>query len=230
MLRHDLFGTDFEAAGIKRSMKRISLFLAIIILGLKIQAQTDKDAVQILDAFSSKAKSAPSVSMKFDLVTVNQVEKTTDTLSGSVTLSGDKYRLELPDNIVFFNGESSWSYLPAEKEVTVTKPDKKDNSFQNKPSAVYSMYKTGYKNRLVEEKQNSWIIDLYPEDLKTDLMRIRLTIGKQQLNLINLEYRRKDGITSTLYVKEYNLTKKPAPDTFTFQKDKYSGVDVIDMR
>lgn len=211
-------------------MKRLSFLPIILLVCLKITAQTDNDAVKILDSFSAKAKAAPSISMKFDLVTVNQVEKTSDTLSGSVILSGDKYRLELPDNIVFFSGESSWSYLPAEKEVTVTKPDKKDNSFQNRPSAVFSMYKSGYKNRLIEEKQNTWIIDLYPEDLKTELMRIRLTIGKQQLNLVSLEYRKKDGITSTLYVKEYNLTKKPAPDTFTFQKDKYPGVDVIDMR
>ena len=79
--------------------------------------------------------------MKFNLVTVDQIENTADTLNGSVILSGDKYRLELPENIIFFNGESSWSYLPAEKEVTITKADKKDDSFQSRPSSIFSMYK-----------------------------------------------------------------------------------------
>ena len=41
-------------------------------------------------------RAAPSVSMKFDLVTVDQAENTKNTLTGSIILSKDKYRLELP--------------------------------------------------------------------------------------------------------------------------------------
>ena len=148
-------------------MKRIILSFSFLLLIISQSfSQSDKEAIRILDAFSAKAANAPSVAMKFNLVTVNQAESTTDTLAGSVILSKDKYRLNLPDNIIFFNGETSWSFLPAEKEVTITKADKKDNSFQNKPSAIFSMYKSGYKSRLVEEKTTSYIIDLYPEDLK----------------------------------------------------------------
>lgn len=231
MQRFYFFGTDFEEAGIKDPMKQKLYLLAIFILfSAGAFSQNDNAALQILDSFSAKAKNAPSISMKFNLVIVNQMEKTTDTLSGAVILSGDKYRLDLPENIIFFNGDASWSYLPAEKEVTVTKPDKKDDSFQNRPSSVFSMYKKGYKSRLIEEKPNSYTIDLYPEDLNTEIVRIRLVIGKPQLNLINLEYKRKDGIVSTLHVLEYDLTKKQAPETFIFQKEKYKDVDIVDMR
>ena len=59
--------------------------------------------------------------MKFKLITTNQTDKTNDTVEGSVILSKDKYKLDLPDNILWFNGETSWSYLPAEQEVTITK-------------------------------------------------------------------------------------------------------------
>jgi outer membrane lipoprotein-sorting protein len=211
---------------------KLKIFTLVSLLSLVIIAagQTDEAALKVLDSFSAKAKKAPSVSIKFDIVTDNQMEKTKDTLNGNVIISGDKYRLELPDNTVFFNGETSWSYLPAEREVTITKPDRKDDSFQNKPSAIFSAYLKGYKNRLIEEKADYYIIDLYPEDLKTEILRIRLKIGKPQLNLISLEYKRKDGIVNILHVKEYDLKKTPAPDTFTFSKEKYKGVDVIDMR
>ena len=104
--------------------------------------QNDQEAVKILDKFS-QCSGSPSVSMKFDLVTTDQMENTNDTLTGSIILSKDKYKLDLPDNIIWFNGETSWSYLPAEKEVTITKADKKDNSFQNRPSSIFSMYKKG---------------------------------------------------------------------------------------
>lgn len=201
-----------------------------LIRALLVSGQSDPQATRTLDSFSAKAFCAPSVSMKFSLVTVNQMELTSDTLKGSVILNKDKFRLELPDNIVYFNGETSWSYLPAEKEVTITKADRKDNSFQNRPSAIFSMYKKGYKCRLVEEKAGSWTIDLYPEDLKSDLTRIRLIIGKPALNLISLEYKRKDGIVSTLHVLDYNLTQKPAGDEFVFDASKHKDAEIIDMR
>lgn len=204
--------------------------LSLLFFSSDIFGQSDSQAFNILDKFAGKALQSPSVSMKFRLVTVNQAENSNDTLKGSVILTRDKYKLELPDNLVWFNGETSWSYLPAEKEVTINKADKKDNSFQSKPSLIFSMYKKGYKNRLIEEKPDSYIIDLYPDDIKSELIRLRLAIGKPQLNLISLEYKKKDGTIITLYVTEYNLKTKPDQNTFVFKPSDYKDVEVIDMR
>jgi outer membrane lipoprotein-sorting protein len=211
-----------------RPLASILFFLLLSIMNA--YAQNDQEAVKILDKFADNALKAPSISMKFKLITVNQTDNTNDTLEGSVILNKDKYKLDLPDNIVWFNGETSWSYLTAEKEMTITKADKKDNTFQSRPSLIFSMYKKGYKNRLIEEKSDSYIIDLYPEDIKSELLRVRLSIGKTLFNLISLEYKRKDGVISTLHVIEYDLTVKPAPDTFIFQTGKYKDIEVIDMR
>jgi outer membrane lipoprotein-sorting protein len=211
-----------------RSILPSLLFFHFLIANLS--GQQDPDALKILDQFSETAQKAPSVSMKFSLITNNQMEKTTDTLQGNIILSKDKYRLELPDNTIWFNGTTSWSYLPAEKEVTITRPDKKDNSFQSRPSAIFSIYKNGYKTRLIEETSKSYLIDLYPEDIKSDLIRIRLTIGKPLTNLIRLEYKKKDGVIITLLVKDYNLQNKPAQDEFTFQPSKFKDVEINDIR
>ena len=48
-----------------------------------LSGQNDPAAVKILDKFSSKALAAPSVSMKFILVTDRPAENTNDTLDGS---------------------------------------------------------------------------------------------------------------------------------------------------
>jgi len=208
----------------------LAILLLLNLVPESLIAQNDQEAVTILDKFSGNAQKAPSVSIKFDLVTKNLADNTTDTLNGSVILNKDKYKLTLPDNIIWFNGETSWSYLPAEQEVTITKANKKDNTFQTRPSMIFTMYKKDYKSRLIEEKADSYIIDLYPEDLKSDMIRVRLTLGKTLLNLISLEYKRKDGVISTLHVSEYNLTLKPTVDTFVFQADKYKGAEIIDMR
>jgi outer membrane lipoprotein carrier protein len=211
---------------------RIHIFIysAVLLLTLRANGQSDPEAIKILDKFSASALGAPSVSMKFELVTEDQMENTKDTLTGAVILSKDKYKLDMPDNITWFNGETSWSYLPAEKEVTITRADKKDHSFQNRPSSIFSMYKSGYKSRLLEERTDSYIIDLYPEDIKSDLLRVRLSIDKSMINLRSLEYKKRDGVVITLIVKEYNLKVKPDQEIFVFQPSKYKGVEIIDMR
>jgi len=209
---------------------RILLVSSILMLAFIASGQTDPAAVKVLDKFSSNALNAPSVSMKFKLVTDDLAENTNDTLTGSVIISRDKYKLDLENNMVWFNGDISWSYLIAEKEVTITRPDKKDKSFQNKPSEIFTMYKKGYKTRLIEEKPDSWVIDLYPDVLNSDLIRVRLTIGKVLSDLKKLEYKRNDGVVIAVVVREYNLKFKPDQETFLFSSEKYTGVEIIDMR
>jgi outer membrane lipoprotein carrier protein len=212
-------------------MKKVIFFVFMsILLTFNALSQNDPKAVKILDKFSSAASSAPSVSMKFMLVTVDQMQNTKDSLTGSVILSKDSYKLELPDNIIWFNGETSWSYLPDEQEVTITKPNKKDNSFQSQPSLIFSMYKKGYKSRLVEEKQDSYTIDLYPVDIKNDIIRVRLVIEKPSLVLKSFEYKKKDGIIITLLVNDYDLKVVPDQAIFTFPQGKYKDADINDMR
>ncbi len=210
--------------------KPVFTILISVLLMQLLTSQSDPRALSVLDKFSAAATSAPSVEMKFLMITNDQAENSTDTTTGTVLLSRDSYRLDLPDNIVWFNGEISWSYLPAEEEVTITKPDKKDNSFQSKPSAIFTMYRKGYKCRLIDDKADTWVIDLYPEDLKSDMVRVRLTIAKPSLSLRTLEYKRKDGVVVFIVVKDYNLTKIPQPGAFVFPAGKYSNAEVNDMR
>jgi len=214
----------------KISIPQILFSPIVFLLTQNAFGQNDQQAIEILDKFSANALAAPSVSMKFHLVTTDQKENLNDTLTGFIILNKDKYKLDLPDNTIWFNGETSWSYLPAEKEVTITKADKKDKSFQNRPSEIFSMYKNGFKSRLIEERSDSYIIDLYPEDIKSDLIRVRLSINKFQMNLKSLEYLKKNGTGIALHISEYNLKLKPEADVFIFRPEKFKGVEVIDMR
>ncbi len=211
-------------------MKTICASVAFLIIQFSLAAQNDAEAVKILDRFSRTALSAPSVSIKFDLETIDQMEGTDDKTTGSIIISKDRYRLELPENIIWFDGQTSWSYLPAEKEVTITRPEKKDDSFQSRPSAVFNLYKKDYKVRLLEEKESSYLIDMYPEKLDSDHVRIRLSIGKPAFDLKGIEYKYKNGVTVMLTVKDYDLKQVPDNITFTFPAGKYSGVEINDMR
>ena len=212
-------------------MKIRIIILATVLLRLTdASAQTDPEAVKILDKFSTNALSAPSVSIKFKLVNDDLAENLSDTLTGSAIISKENYKLDLPNNTIWFNGNESWSYLEAEKELTITRPDKKDNSFQSKPSSIFTLHKKGYKIRLIDENASSWIIDLYPEDTKSDLIRIRLTIGKTGTDLRRIEYKQNDGVQITVLVTDYSLKVKPDRETFQFRPEKYKDIEIVDMR
>ena len=211
-------------------MKRSSVILLTILLSKLATGQTDPEAVKILDRFSSNALSAPSVSMKFRLITANIAENSIDSTSGSIVMAKNNYMLELPGNITWFNGSVSWNYLLAEKEVTITRPDRKDDSFTSRPSSIFTLYKNGYKTRLLEENNSSWTIDLYPEDTDSELIRIRLIISKNSTFLTEAEYRRKDGVSIFLEVESYDLKTSYEQAFFTFNPKEHRGVEVIDMR
>jgi outer membrane lipoprotein carrier protein len=164
------------------------------------------------------------------VVTTDTQEGGTTTLDGTAVISGDRYRITLPDNEVWADMTAVWSYLPDVNEVTITEPDPDDDSFISRPSLLFTMYEEGYKIRLIEETTSEWIIDLYPEDIDVSLMRIRLEIGKSRYDLKSAEYKTKDGITVTLTADSYDLTFRPGKDYFTFNPADYKGVDIIDMR
>lgn len=211
--------------------KKMACALLISSLGMiSIFAQKDPEALKILDRFSSAALSAPSVSMNFDLITDDRVEDYRNTVPASVIISKDMYKLDLKDNIIWFNGKTSWNYLPVEKEVTITEPEKDDDSFLSKPSGIFTMYKKGFKVRLVDETAEVYTIDLYPEDIKSDYIRIRLGISKPSLDLKKLEYKNKNGLTVTLNIKDYDLSRKPDASVFAFNKKNYGNVEIVDLR
>ena len=211
-------------------MKKSFLFFWATVLSCGLFGQSDSEAIRILDKFSASAKAAPSVSIDFDLIYSDLLEGYSDTVSGTIVLDKDKYKLTLPDNIIWYDGTTSWSYLPDLYEVTVTEPGQTDDIFTGKPSMIFSAYKEGYKCRLVEETNNSYIIDLYPEDPKSDLIRLRLKLDKKDHKLLVFEYKRKDGFTATLLANRYDLSFIAGNGYFTFNKSDYQDLDIIDMR
>lgn len=211
-------------------MRKQTVILLLSLLTLTLSAQKDPEALQVLSDFSTKATTAPSVTIDFKLMTSDSQAGDVTSMSGSAIISGDKYKLELDDYNIWTDGSIVWNYLPDANEVTITETDPDDDSFITKPSLLFTLYEEGYKIRLVEQTTKEWVIDLYPEEITSDLIRIRLKIGKAQYDLNGAEYKTKDGITMTLIVDKYDLTFKPAADFFTFNPTDHKGIDVIDMR
>jgi outer membrane lipoprotein-sorting protein len=211
-------------------MNRSGLIFLLSLLTVAATAQKDPEAVRILSEFSRKATQAPSVKIDFSINAENEQDGESTTMEGTAVISGDSYRLTMADNIIWADGSAVWNYIPDANEVTITEPDPDDDSFMSKPSVLFSLYKEGYKVRLLDQNEREWIIDLYPEDIRVNLVRIRLSIGKRLYDLKSAEYRTKDGMNVMLTAEKYDLGFRPADGYFTFRPADYKGVDIVDMR
>lgn len=204
-------------------------FVIIFSSAAGVSAQKDPVAGKILEKFSVRALEAPSVTMIFSLTIDDALEGTNETIEGDIAISGNRYKLRIPDNIIWYNGKVVWTYTPDFEEVTISDPDTTGSLFITNPSALFSLYKEGYKYRLIEETSSGSVIDLYPEDIDTDFSRIRMLIDRVGL-LTETEYKRKDGITLYLRVTKYDLSKSYPDNWFSFNKLEYPNVEIIDMR
>ncbi len=211
-------------------MKKTGLVIVMALAAVAAFSQKDPEAVKVLSEFSRKAAAAPSVTIDYEILAYDAREDEETSLVGSAVISGDRYLVTLPDNIIRADGKAIWNYMPEVKEVTVTEPDPSDESFMSKPSLLFTMHEKGYKVRLLEQNAGEWVIDLYPESLEVNIVRIRLKIGKGQHDLRSAEYRTKDGMTLTMTVSKYDLTFRPPAGYFTFNPAEHKGVEVIDMR
>jgi outer membrane lipoprotein-sorting protein len=211
-------------------MKKTGLVTLLLLAAMAAFSQKDPEAVKVLSEFSKRAASAPSVKIDFDIVAYDAQEDQETELGGTVVIKGDSYMLTLPDNLIRTDGKAVWNYMPEVNEVTITAPDPSDVSFISKPSLLFTMHEKGFKVRLLEQNAKEWIIDLYPEDISTGLVRIRLAIGKSLYDLRSAEYKTREGITLTLTASGYDLTFRPPAGYFTFNPADHKGVEVIDMR
>ena len=207
---------------------RFILFFLIVISGT-LFGQKDPVAKSVLDKFSEKALTAQSVMLDFSLTVTDEVNSTTSESQGVLIVKGDMYKLDLPENIIWFNGTTIYTYAPEVEEVTVTEPDPDDEKFLSSPGLLFTLYRDGYKYRLIGESPDGYLIDLYPEEPVTEFSRIRLHITRNHL-LAEAEYKRKDGITMVITINNSDLTKKYPESFFNFDPGNYSEVEIIDMR
>lgn len=212
-------------------MKRFLSISLFCIITVSVFAQSNKSAESILDKFSETATSAPSISIDFKLTTIDEIESYIDTIMGSIIMKGDSYYLNTPDNTIWYNGTTSWSYYNDIDEVTISNLDEDDETFLTHPSLFFTAYKKGYRYQLSNETDSFYTIELFPEGENEYMVeKIAIVINKNDYSLHSLEYIRSDGYILKLQANSYILTKKVSQSDFTFNPSNYRSAEIIDMR
>jgi len=215
-------------------MKRILFFsFLLFVTSLNANAQEDKKAKSILDKLSAKTRSYSSIKTDFTYSLVNKDRKINTTQSWKLILKGDKYRLEMGDQIVISDGKTMWKVLKTDKEVEISKPAAGEDALN--PKNIFTMYEKGFRNKYVKEEKlgtkTVHIIELFPIVPKEkDYNSIRLFIDKNLLQVVKSEIRGKNGNLYTYDIKKF-VTNDPVEDAlFTYKSSEFPGFEVNDLR
>ena len=133
---------------------------------------------------------------------------------------------------VINNGATIWTYMKSENEVNISDNDPSEQEMS--PDKIYNMYKKGYKYVFLEDAVENGVpvnvIELSPEDRSNPIFKVRMYISKTDNSVKSWKMFKNNGNRYTFTIKQFTPNPAVTPATFAFDKAKYKGVKVIDLR
>ena len=211
-------------------MKIRTLLTSVLLLTILFAFGQAKDpkAVALLEEVSKKAKGYKSIKVDFSYTMENPKAKINEEKTGTLWVSGDKYRMSAAGQTVICDGKTIWTYIKESNEVQVNTLENKDDALT--PSKLLTSYNTNYKSKIIKSVDPAIeSVELIPNSRKNFTKAI-LGIDKAKKQVKSFTLYDKSGNTFTYKIKTY-LTDTPVTDAdFIFDAKKFPGVEVIDMR
>ncbi len=211
-------------------MKYITLSLAILLgtLGMASAQSRDAKATSLLEEVSKKARSHKSIKADFSYTMKNAKANIDEEKTGTLLVSGDKYRMTAAGQTVICDGKTIWTFIRESNEVQVNTLDNKDDALT--PSKLLTSYNASYKSKIVKSTDPAVeMVELTPTTAK-NFNRAILGIDKAKKQVKSFTLYDKSGNTFTYKIKSY-VTDTPVTDAdFVFDAKKNPGVEIIDMR
>ncbi|QDK77446.1 outer membrane lipoprotein carrier protein LolA [Spirosoma sp. KCTC 42546] len=213
-------------------MKKIALMLSLAFLVvLPALAQKDKRAQGILDAMSKQYKSLKSYQAAFTYTSAGAGAK--ESYKGDLTVKNEKFRLVLGGQEVFTDGKVMSTYIKESNEVNVQDYDASGNGELN-PTQIYTIYKRGFDYKFLKEQKQGGrtleVIELTPNRPKSPIATIQISVDKVDKSVRNWLIINKDGKKTSYTITKFTPNVNTPDSYFVFDKSKYPGVEVVDLR
>lgn len=213
-------------------MKKIiaCLLLAMSVLA-PATAQKDNRAKTILDAMSKQYQSLKSYQATFSFMTDGGGAK--ETLKGDLSVKGGKFRLKIGGQDVYNDGKAMYTYVKETNEVNVQDTDNSTASDLN-PARIYTIYQRGFIYKFLKEirqgGQTLEVIELTPEKKDAQVARVQISVDKATKSIKTWQITDKTGKRTTYTISAFKPNVSLPDSYFVFDKGKYPGVEVVDLR
>jgi len=213
-------------------LKKLGGLVIAIVITVAANAQYDTKAKVILQKVSTKYSSMKSYKVDFVNKLHSPLADINEETKGSIVIAGDKFRLDLGEQIVMVDGKTMWTYLKEDNEVNISDYDAEDSEMN--PAGIYKMWENGYKYRLLDQvaldgkKYN--LIELTPEDKSNQIFKVKLWIDVNNSTMKQWKMFEKSGNRYTYIIKTFKENVPTTSSTFKFDKAQHKGVIITDLR
>ncbi|MBS1950629.1 MAG: hypothetical protein OJF59_000850 [Cytophagales bacterium] len=213
-------------------MKRTVFSVLSVILSHVVFSQYDPKALEVLEAMSKKYKSITSFEALLSSTLTNESAGVKDEFKGKITVKGNKYVLALPEQEVYNNGKTVWTYLPEQKEVNIDDFDPKSDDLN--PSKIFDMFKKGFKYLLYGQDTQGGVlcdeIDLIPEKKDAQYFKVKMFISKKDKSVQSWIMFDRGGNRYKYTITKFTPHIKVDDSFFEFDLKKHPGVSPNDLR
>jgi outer membrane lipoprotein-sorting protein len=216
---------------------KIKLIAIFLLISSAAAGQQDEKAEKVLDKIAEKNQSGKATIAEFTLEYKNLQSKDNSTTSkGKIIMKDEKYKLDIRNSVVYYNGKTMWNHLTDVNEVNISEPVTKpgEQDILNHPNQIFTIYKKDFKYKFMgtetDEKNEIIEIDLYPKNLEKDYSRIKLKVNQDSYKIHSAKVYGKDGSRITLKVDTIQYGQQVSDSVFAFDKSKHPDAEIIDMR
>lgn len=211
-------------------LKKIIYSLAVFLFSVQFTtAQNNAQAEQILTDLLSSARTH-AIKTNFRLIARDKSNPGGIVSSGTFTLKGSKFVLEMTEMKAWFDGKTQWSYMTQSNEVSITEPTEKELSETN-PMAILSGFKAKCTIRFAKTKSNqNHCIEMIPKVKSKGITKIDVQVNKTNGNLFSIKLTNTNGTNTLLTLNNFQKGVNVSDNVFVFNKAKYKGIAINDLR
>lgn len=194
---------------------------AIVLFAGQAQAQT---AEQVAQRLQQRYRALNSLQAEF-VQTVGGAS-----LRGMLSVRGDAFRIEMPDQMLVSNGATLWSYSHDDNQVVVQDYDEQELGFSIGQlfTNYLSIFRvTGATQAAIAGVQHD-VLALVPREAGTSVRDATLYVRTDDAVPTKVRVHDVNGSTLAFDLSNVQLNPRLSSETFTFRFPR--GVEVIDLR
>jgi outer membrane lipoprotein carrier protein len=212
------------------SLSRVSAGLLLLALLLPVlfagQAQAQDRSAEVINRLRAAYTQTDALRAQFTQ------EMGGARMEGTLVLSGDRYRIETPDQILVTDGTTAWAYSKDDNQVLVNRAIEDVTAFS--PSTFFTRYPEHFRVAVTGTETIGGtrhdVLRLTPHDAQTREQIREVTLFVRTTDSLPTRVELVDGNGSTIRLQLQNLERNPRLDADTFRFRPPAGAEVVDLR
>lgn len=194
---------------------KIALLLITLLAPFAAMALTPGE---VLTKASQQINNAKSITAKFSGST-----------SGTLVSSGSKFSIVAGGFGIWYNGKDMWSYSSKAGETTLSTPTPSE-LLETNPMEIIKSYSTQFTPTKISADNGKYTIKLTPKSKSNNVKTATLVIDTSTWFPVSIDMVFSNNQRMTINIQSISAGNTVPSSSFVYPRDKYPGVDVVDLR